>query len=650
MEKLNAVDQEQLRKLREWNIAYRTDESPVSDKDYDAEKADFASKHPNHPFVIKNEPNPVPENRKEHLPIEMKSLDKIKNLVDLGKWFKKNGVKESDVIGLGPKWDGLSLLDHLAHVKAWTRGGEDNDGMRSDQHLFLIDREPKYYGGLEYTGGEVLISRKNFEEHWKGKINPRTGEPYKTARGVMSGLMRNDKPSEMLKYVDYVRYYSPELEHLPFDEYVNRINELNNVKHPQHFVKVSEITDELMNQLYEMWNADYEIDGIVIMINDPVRRAELGRHARSGNPKYAVAYKGDFEERLETVVKSVTCRVSKQGFLKPTVQLDTVVLSGAEVNNPTGYNMKWIFDNNVAKDSVVVVKRSGEVIPKITKVLDYNSAEVEALADELVLCPACEGFTQWNKSYVELVCTNPDCCGKRLAEIVAFFEIMKFEDFGEGTIEKLFDEGYDSVYKILQMCAGEFIAIDGLGESTAENFAGQCLNKLLKEGVSLATVMHSSSKFTGLGSTKLQLILDNIDESIIRDMIDSPDYLPVQDILKLDRVSGLAEKSIELFIAGWPSFLKWYLEIYEDIKISNVKTVAQEVTGATCEGMAVCFSGFRDDNLESFIKGEGGEIKKSYSKKVTHLIVVDPNGTSSKITKAKKDGCQVLTAEQFKSL
>lgn len=644
---LSKEDKALLGQLQSWNESYRTDESPVTDKEYDEKKADFASRNPNHPFVVNVEPAPVPTNRKERLPIDMRSLDKIKNLKDLGKWFVKCGINEDDLVALGPKWDGLSLLDHLATVRAWTRGGEDNDGMRSDKHLFLIDREPKYYGGIEYTGGEVIISRKNFDAHWKGRTNPRTGEPYKTARGVMSGLMRNDKPDEKLKYVDYVRYFSPELEDLPFDEYINRINELNNVKHPLHLIKVSEITDELMNELYGIWNSEYEIDGLVITIIDPERRKELGRHKRSGNPKYSVAYKGDFEERLETTVKSVTCKVSKQGFLKPTVQLNTVILSGAEVSNPTGYNMKWIFDNNIAKDSVILVKRSGEVIPKIIKTLDYNNSELESLADDLVICPACGGLTAWNSSYVEMICTNPNCCGKRLAEIVSFFEIMKFEDFGEGAIEKLFNAGFDSLSKILSISDNEFLRIDGLGDSSLVTFRSQCIDKFDNIGQPLAKIMHASNKFSGLGSTKIQLILDNLK---VDDVWDSMlECYMLFDHEPLTKIKGLGEKTVKIFSDNFVDFCNWRKNEC-DIVVSNVHTQVQEVSGESCVGMAVCFSGFRDDSLEAFIKSEGGEIKKSYSKKVTHLIVADPNGTSSKITKAKADGCQVLTGDQFRNL
>ena len=638
---------ELLEELKHFNFQYRIGNSLIFDVEYDAKKEVFASEHPDHPFVVKIEPTPVPEHRKQKLPVAMRSLDKLKSLKELKKWLVKCGLGDDDTVSIGPKWNGNSLLDDnfSSCNPSWSRGGDENEGQRCDGHLALINHGKS--DSLRFTGGEVIISKKNWAEHWAGQINPRTGEPYKTLLGVVGGLLRHDTPDEKLKYVDYIKYYSPELEDDDFVAAINEVNASNKVKHPHKLYVVGELTDEIMNNLYSIWNEDYEIDGLVVNIVSGDLRKKLGRDPKSGNPRYAMAYKANFEERFETTVKAVNAKVSKSGYLKPTVALERVIIDGAAVQNPTGYNFKWIFDNNIAPGSVVDVIKSGSVIPKIMSTKGYIPEYVESVADKFSECPACGEPTAWNESYVELCCTNVDCPGKKLAEIVFFFETMGFEDFGEGAIEKLFNAGYGDVDAFLELDITDITEINGLGVSIAEKYLDQ-VDKMYQSGAPMAKLMHSSNLFNGIGGTKIQLILDNLSDSTfvyIGDHVTAD----VPNVRGLTSVNGLGEKTMQSFIDGWEEFCAWLESV--NIDVSYVKTPTQVVSGSKCAEFKVCFSGVRDKDLEGEIKANGGDVVSGVSKKTTHLIVADPSATTSKITKAKSlPDCKVLTIEEFKNL
>ena len=644
---------ELLEELKHFNFQYRIGNPLILDVEYDAKKEVFASEHPDHPFVVKIEPTPVPEHRKQKLPVAMRSLDKLKSLKELKKWLVKCGLGDDDTVSIGPKWNGNSLLDDnfSSCNPSWSRGGDENEGQRCDGHLALINHGKS--DTLRFTGGEVIISKKNWAEHWAGKINPRTGEPYKTLLGVVGGLLRHDTPDEKLKHVDYIKYYSPELEDGDFVEAINEINASNKVKHPHKLYVVGELTDEIMNNLYSIWSEDYEIDGLVVNIVSGDLRKKLGRDPKSGNPRYAMAYKANFEERFETTVKAVNAKVSKSGYLKPTVALERVIIDGAAVQNPTGYNFKWIFDNNIAPGSVVDVIKSGSVIPKIMSTKGYIPEYVESVADKFSECPACGEPTAWNESYVELCCTNKECPGKKLAEIIFFFDTMGFKEFGEGTIGALFECGYDSVEQILDLCEDKalFVGIEGLGEASFENFRTQ-VDKMYDDGVALSNLMHASNLFKGVGSTKIQLILDNID----LEMKTAEDTLPMAkgEVVQwedLTKINGVGTETAKSFMTGLRKFIDFYFFDMQKVKLSRIKTQVQVVSGSKCTGFKVCFSGVRDKDLEVEIKANGGDVVSGVSKKTTHLIVADPTATTSKITKAKSLlDCKVLTIEEFKKL
>lgn len=639
--------------VKSYNDAYRTGDPIVTDAEYDFTLNLLKEKAPNHPWFSAIEPTPIPEDRKEKLPIDMRSLNKVKSFADLQKWI----AKTSNYLGfenqctllftITPKLDGISLLVDEINRHAWTRGSDDNVGMRSDALIALANAPRRLIS--QFTGGELILSREKWEGHFMGCINPRTGEEYKTIRGVAAGLASQDVPNKRARYLDYLPYYilGKDTGNVSYSSDLHQFTLFPGPHVDYATVYSDEFTTELLDELYTKWNNDYEIDGLVITVDNKTHWDTLGKQTSTGNPNYAIAYKADFEERFHTKVRKINCKVSKNGYLRPTVEIDPVKIMGCSVENPTGNNMKHVIDNNIAPGSEIVVIRSGSVIPKIVQTISFNEEEVHGVLDDFAECPSCGGPTVWNPSHTDLVCTNSQCPGRMLAKIVHFFTIFKFEDFGESTISAIFDEGYTTVGQILSISFNELIAIEGIGASTAASIRKQ-IDALYdyQNPVAITRLMAASDCFEGIGESKSKNIIDAIDESLYPAIIDGRITLEMFRE-QLTGVKGIGEKTLDAFLRGWYEFQMLNRELW---MIPYAVGQSNKVLSNELENIAVCFTGVRDTNLEELIKSKGGKISSGVTKKTTHLVTDRVDSKSSKAVKARELGIPILTLESAQEI
>lgn len=314
------------------------------------------------------------------------------------------------------------------------------------------------------------------------------------------------------------------------------------------------------------------------------------------------------------------------------------------MENPTGYNAKYIFDNGIGPGAQIMVTRSGGVIPKILNVIEEAPAEAMVQQrDDLLYCPDCGQPTKWNESSIELICTNPDCPGIRLAKIVHFYTTLGAEQMGEETIARIFRAGYDTLRRMLDITFEELIRIEGFGESIANVIIDA--NKRIREGVEITKLMHASDCFQGIGQVKAKSILSNLSEN--------ERYMIVNGLAQTKKDYDKApqfhkeSKTTQAFLKGLKPF-------YDFVAINKLKILPMDeptkVVGNKYAGMKICFTGIRDKELEQLIITQGGEIVNGVSKKTTHLIVADTKSTSGKMVKAVQFGIPILTIESFKKL
>lgn len=611
------------------NDDYRSGDPKISDVEYDKLVERLKELNPKSNLLTKSILE-TPKSRKENLPVRMASLDKKKSLDEVIKWAESIHIKKNDIIIITPKYDGISLL--TSGNNCWTRGN-GFVGQSSPTHYSLMNSGELLE--LEVFG-EAIMKRGVFEEKYSSK--------YKSARNLVAGLFNRDIPSVILEDVDLIKYGT--LIQKNKSDQLDELNSLTGNVTDYLPVMLEDISEELLQQLREMWSADYNIDGLVLEVDDYRKRVELGRN-ENGNPIYAVAYKdADWNEIYSTNGLSVEVKVSKQGKLIPVVNIDPTDIDGVIVSRASAYNMKFISDNQISEGCELEIVRSGDVIPKIVKVLKSDKEKYFELMDELVVCPSCGEVVKWDSTMTNLICVNEKCQGIINAKIEHFFESLKFEEFSDASIKSLIEAGYNNLYSILTITKEELLKINGWADSSSDSLLKQLRNLEIK-GIPFARLLYALDLFEGvIGEKTCQLILDSMLDVHMSSLSD----IKIPELIK---IKGVAETTAKAFKDGIDKFIEEYFTwIFDIIGISYYQSPKIELTGDKCLGMKVCFTGVRDSNLEEFIKMEGGFIVDGVSKNTTHLIVKDNSEkvmSSSKAKSALKLEIEICTIEQFKN-
>lgn len=322
-------------RIKMHNDAYRSGTPIVSDQRYDELVSELKTLYPKSELLKKGVIEEEPSTRKQTLPTRMASLDKYKNLSDIAKWLRSKGLDDECLIVITPKYHRISLVDQ--YEKCWTRG-DGFVGQNSDKHftqiysLLLSHSEAIYFD-------EAIISKNNWKDHFEGKVNPRSDEPYKNARNTTAGLFNNDKPTDELKHVDYIRYGIADS---PLSKYeqLKELNQINIANCKIATIKLKRL--EVMpvqdfTDLYKSWSKDFAIDGLVFDIDDPTLRKSLGRE-ENGNPAYARALKlPEWNEDYKTKITSHKLQTPKQALTSNECENMIVCLTGFRSDEITAY-------------------------------------------------------------------------------------------------------------------------------------------------------------------------------------------------------------------------------------------------------------------------------------------------------------------------
>ena len=584
----------------------------------------------------------VSSSRKRKLAHPMYSLNKESNIKDVQKWIKTKKLPETTLLVITPKYDGVSVLKNEKTSKATSRG-DGIEGQDITPHYKKLNPETGNIGEQIseefYSIGELIIPKATFEENKHIFIRD-NGEPYKNPRNMVAGLVNNDSVSPFWEYVDHVRYGVAD------DECkLNKLDQLDLIfkttgfETPYEYIMVSELTAELLDELYYRWGIFYEIDGLVIDIDNKELRKQLGRESNN-NPAYARAYKANWVKPITTTVKFVEWNISKEGKLKPIAHIEPIQTEGVTVSKASCYNAKFISKNGIDTGAIVEVIRSGSVIPKIVNVLEPVFRRLPTS------CPSCNDLLKWNDNKVDLICDNPHCEDMLTKKLTFFFSSLDFDYFGEKIVNKFYHNGFDSVSKILKMTAAQISEMDGMGESSAETILSQFEEKIYNN--SYENLGHASGCFTNLGSKRIKMIIDGLGGMEKFEKFKSKYFL--EDIRlyfanKLVKINGISYVTAYEFLNGIVLFDKFLKDTGIEIKEKEL----METKSDKFKNRSFVFTGIRDAELEKVIIENGGEIKGGVSKNVTDLIVKDKNSTSSKITKAREIGITIHQIDEFKS-
>lgn len=599
-------------KIRVANESYRIGEPIMSDKEYDILLEELADMSPDDELLSVVGHEVLDETRKTRLPIPMASMNKIKSLEEIKDWQRLKLIPNAVEIICTPKFDGLSLCKEELNDGDCITRGDGVFGQKSNEHYKLIGNHLTGVTDFTHTYGELIMPKSVFLDKYSND--------YANPRNFVAGLINSPDPRDALKDCNFVKYGAIPVLRNQFttkQEILDKLNEGQTSKVSYHVCGILDLTEELLISLFKEWSQEYEIDGIILEVNNLATQSSLGRETSSGNPVWARAFKHtSFEQSAETEVLDIEWNISKNSLLKPVAIVKPINLDGVVVSRCTLNNARFVKDMGIGIGAKVVIRRSGLVIPKIVDVLEV----VEFIE------PTIEGVEiGWNEAGIELV-TLTETDDQKLKSNISFFEVLGCDNVGEGVVGQLYNFGYKTIKDILNLNISDLEKLDGFGKRKAK-IVFESIQKSIK-GVQLSKLQHATNIFVGMGSKKLAL-LEQFKEKPT-----------VEQVMEID---GFAEISANIYVDNYDRFF----DFIKDLPVTIQEKVEVIRTSNDLDGMIFVFTGIRMKPEESILESRGAKISSSVSKNTTHLVCKDPDSGSSKLEKARSIGVKVIGVDDF---
>lgn len=593
--------------------AYYNGESIISDSLYDLLHNYSIIKFPNNTILKQIGAEPISSSVK--LPFNMPSQNKIKpDTTALELWM----AKYTGSYTVSCKLDGVSAMyvyDPSTNSKLYTRG---NGSEGSDISRFIPYLKLPSHTSSFVIRGELIMKKSTF------KIYEST---YKNIRNLITGIIRKKIIDNKIKDVDFVAYevISPTLSPYEQIDFLRNFNNCNIV----YFQKVSHLTNTYLSDLLveKRQSYDYEIDGLVVCHNEIHER-------RNQCPEHSFAFKMVLTDSVaETTVCDVIWSPSKDGYLKPRIQIEPVHLCGVRIDYATGFNAAYILNNKIGIGAIIKIVRSGEVIPHVLDIISPSDQPK---------MPDCE--YEWNDTHVDIklpenqMKTNTTVLEKNITK---FFSDIDVENLKTGNVNKLIEHKYDSVSKILKMTESEFQSVFGPKMSTKlYNGIQQQISK-----VSLVKLMTASNKFgRGFSDKKLELIMNTYPDILTSSECSS------DKVQMLNAIHGLADKTSEVFVSKIPEFIEFLETCGLEYKLNNINNIPSTCI-VECEltGKNVVVTGTRDKHVLEYLNKVGALVKNSVSKTTYIVITNNLMNDSSKLIDAKKFNVRIIDLDTFKN-
>lgn len=490
--------------------------------------------------------------------------------------------------------------------------------------------------------GECYMPRSSFDQ--VNQARQENGEPeFANPRNAAAGTLRQLDTAVVAKRNLATFLYqeaSPSTRDSQ-EKVLKHLEQLGFVVNPKRIL--AENIDEIWNFIQEVGeerdSLPYDIDGVVIKVNDLAGQEELGFTVKA--PKWAVAYKFPAEEK-EAQLLSVDWTVGRTGVVTPTANLTPVQLAGTTVSRATLHNVDYIAEKDIRKDDTVIVYKAGDIIPAVLRVVESKRVSEEKL-DIPTNCPSCDSDLLHFEDEVALRCINPRCPAQIMEGLIHFAsrDAMNITGLGPSVVEKLFAANLvKDVADIYRLKEEDFLLLDGVKEKSAAK---------LYQAIQASKENSAEKLLFGLGirhvgSKASQLLLQHFHS------IENLAQADPEEVANIESLGGVIAKSLQTYFAteGSEILLKELKEAGVNLDYKGQTVVAD----AALSGLTVVLTGklerLKRSEAKSKLESLGAKVTGSVSKK-TDLVVAGADA-GSKLQKAQELGIEVLDEAWLESL
>ena len=490
--------------------------------------------------------------------------------------------------------------------------------------------------------GECYMPRASFDQ--VNQARQENGEPeFANPRNAAAGTLRQLDTAVVAKRNLATFLYqeaSPSTRDSQ-EKVLKHLEQLGFVVNPKRILAESmdEIWDFIQEVGQEREKLPYDIDGVVIKVNDLAGQEELGFTVKA--PKWAVAYKFPAEEK-EAQLLSVDWTVGRTGVVTPTANLTPVQLAGTTVSRATLHNVDYIAEKDIRKDDTVIVYKAGDIIPAVLRVVESKRVSEEKL-DIPTNCPSCDSDLLHFEDEVALRCINPRCPAQIMEGLIHFAsrDAMNITGLGPSIVEKLFAANLvKDVADIYRLKEDDFLLLEGVKEKSASK-----LYKAIQ-----ASKENSAEKLLfGLGirhvgSKASQLLLQHFHS------IENLAQADPEEVASIESLGSVIAQSLQTYFSTEGSNI-----LLDELKETGVNLDYKGqtlVADAALSGLTIVLTGKLERLTRSEAKNKleslGAKVTGSVSKK-TNLVVAGADA-GSKLQKAQELGIEVRDEAWLESL
>lgn len=490
--------------------------------------------------------------------------------------------------------------------------------------------------------GECYMPRASFDQ--VNQTRQENGEPeFANPRNAAAGTLRQLDTAVVAKRNLATFLYqeaSPSTRDSQ-EKVLNHLEQLGFVVNPRRQLahSMDEVWEFIQEVGQERDQLPYDIDGVVIKVNDLAGQEQLGFTVKA--PKWAVAYKFPAEEK-EAKLLSVDWTVGRTGVVTPTANLTPVQLAGTTVSRATLHNVDYIAEKDIRKDDTVIVYKAGDIIPAVLRVVESKRVSEEKL-DIPTICPSCESKLLHFEDEVALRCINPRCPAQIKEGLIHFAsrDAMNIAGLGPSIVEKLFVANLvKDVADIYRLTVEDLLLLDGIKEKSAQK---------LYQAIQTSKENSAEKLLFGLGirhvgSKASQLLLQNFHS------IESLAQADPEEVASIESLGSVIAQSLQTYFATEGSNI-----LLRELKESGVnldykgQTVA---ANATLSGLTVVLTGklerLNRSEAKNKLESLGAKVTGSVSKK-TDLVVAGADA-GSKLQKAQDLGIEIRDEAWLESL